>query len=108
MTTMNLTLHVTLLDLLVNERQGSKPHRPQATQAHLPNMEQLKGLFRPHHLALPSPRPKRVHTLTELLPPEFPPLIRNFHFPALLHNTPHVPLQNELYPHQLKHLRRRR
>lgn len=109
MTTMNLTLHVTPLDLQVSERQGlSKPRRPQVNQAHLPNLEHLKELFHPLRLAPPNPCPKRLHALTELLPPEFHPLIRNFHFPALLHTTPPDPLQNRLYLPQLKPLRRRR
>ncbi|EKV05879.1 hypothetical protein PDIG_80760 [Penicillium digitatum PHI26] len=106
---MNLTLHVTLRDLQVNERQGlSKLRRPQVILAHLPNLEQLKGLFHPLRLALSNPRPKRLHALTEQLPPEFLPLIRNWPFPALLHTTPPDPLQNRLYLPQLRPLRRRR
>lgn len=106
---MNLTLHDTLRELQVNECQGlSKPRHPQVTQAHLPNLEHLKELFRPLRLAQPNPHPKRLHALTELLPPEFLPLIRNLDFPALLHTTPPDPLQNRLYLPQLKLLRRRR
>lgn len=108
-TTMNLTLHVTLQELLVNARRGLfKPRHPQVTQAHLPNLDHLKELFHPRRLGPPNPRPKRQHALTELLPPVLIPLIRNLPFPAVLHTTPPDPLQNRLYLPQLKPLRRRR
>lgn len=108
-TTMNLTLHAILLDLQVNECQElPKPRHPQVTQAHLPNLDHPKEPFHPLLLAPPNPRPKRLHAPTRLLPPEFPPFIRKLVFPALLHTTPPDPLQNRLYPPQLKLLRRRR
>lgn len=108
-TTMNPIPHVIPLDSQVNEGQGlPKPRRPHVTQAYLPNLEHLKERFRPLRLAPPNPPPKRLHALTELLPPVFLPSILNFHFPALLHTTPPNPLQNRLYLPQLKPLRRRR
>ncbi|KAJ5489811.1 hypothetical protein N7453_010636 [Penicillium expansum] len=58
---MNLTLHVTLQELLVNARRGLfKPRHPQVTQAHLPNLDHLKELFHPRRLGPPNPRPKKA------------------------------------------------